>query len=236
MRHTVGLVDPVASLHSELSATGCRYFKLKLGGDPEKDHVRLAAIAEALEAIGADYRVTVDANEQYANVNALAALAHALSTADDLKEIAKRLLYIEQPLPREKTWDTPLERMGEAFAFIIDEADAHYGAFEQAQRLGYRGVSSKACKGLYKAILNGARSAQWNRERIPTFIAAEDLTCQAGPLCSRIPHWRRSSALPTPSATVIIMSMVLLIRRRPRRGASLMPTPTCTRRWAGRSC
>jgi hypothetical protein len=74
----------------------------------------------------------------------------------------------------------PLGAIGERFAFIIDEADAHYDAFEHAQRLGYRGVSSKSCKGLYKALLNGARSALRNREGIPTFVAAEDLTCQAG--------------------------------------------------------
>jgi hypothetical protein len=180
VRHTVGLVDPVTSLGHEVSTTGCRYFKLKLGGDPEKDLARLATIAEALGATGVDYRVTVDANEQYADVKALAALVNGLAGTDDLKALAARLLYIEQPLPREKTWDTPLEAMGERYAFIIDEADTHYDAFEQAQRLGYRGVSSKSCKGLYKALLNGVRSAQWNREGIPTFVAAEDLTCQAG--------------------------------------------------------
>jgi hypothetical protein len=180
VRHTVGLVDPIESLCEEASRTGCRYFKLKLGGDPEKDRERLAAIAAALAATGIDYRVTVDANEQYSDVKPLAALVHALAEADDLKGLAQRLLYIEQPLPREKTWDAPLGMMGERFAFIIDEADADYDAFEQAQRLGYRGVSSKSCKGLYKALLNGVRSAQWNRQGIPTFIAAEDLTCQAG--------------------------------------------------------
>jgi hypothetical protein len=180
VRQTVGLVDPIESLGDEASKTGCRYFKLKLGGDPEKDRERLAAIAEALAATGVDYRVTVDANEQYSDAKPLAALVHALAEADDLKGLAQRLLYIEQPLPREKTWDTPLGMMGERFAFIVDEADADYGAFERAQRFGYRGVSSKSCKGLYKALLNGARSAQWNRQGIPTFMAAEDLTCQAG--------------------------------------------------------
>src|SRR5262249_4102431 len=156
----------------EVAATGCRYFKLKLGGDPEKDHARLAAIADALAATGIDYFVTVDANEQYADIKALAALCRALAEADDLRTLARRLLYIEQPLPREKTWDTPLVGVTECFAFIIDEADAHYDSFEHAQRLGYRGVSSKSCKGIYKALLNGARSAEWNREGIPTFVAA----------------------------------------------------------------
>jgi hypothetical protein len=79
VRHTVGLVDPVQSLGHEVSATGCRYFKLKHGGDPEQDHTRLAAIAEALAATGIDYRVTVDANEQYADIDALETLCDALA-------------------------------------------------------------------------------------------------------------------------------------------------------------
>jgi hypothetical protein len=45
--------------------------------------------------------------------------------------------------------------------------------------LGYRGISSKSCKGLYKSLLNGARALVWSREH-KTFITAEDLTCQAG--------------------------------------------------------
>jgi len=35
-------------------------------------------------------------------------------------------------------------------------------------------------KGYFKALLNGARSAQWNRAGEQTFIAAEDLSCQPG--------------------------------------------------------
>jgi hypothetical protein len=170
----------VSSLGPEVSATGCRYFKLKLGGDPAADHARLAEISAALAATGVDYRVTVDANEQYVDAVALAALIDALARADDLSALAERLLYIEQPLPREKTWDTPLGALGERFAIIIDEADAHYDDFAQAQRLGYRGVSSKSCKGIYKALLNGVRAQRRSREGIPAFVAAEDLTCQAG--------------------------------------------------------
>ena len=58
-----------------------------------------------------------------------------------------------------------------------------YGAFPHAARLGYRGVSSKSCKGLYKSLLNAARARAWNhREGLERwyFLAGEDLTCQAG--------------------------------------------------------
>jgi hypothetical protein len=40
--------------------------------------------------------------------------------------------------------------------------------------------TTRSCKGLYKAILNATRAAKWRAEGGNTFIAAEDLTCQAG--------------------------------------------------------
>jgi hypothetical protein len=49
-----------------------------------------------------------------------------------------------------------------------------------ARALGYRGISSKSCKGLYKSIINATRAAVWSTEDERYFIAGEDLTCQAG--------------------------------------------------------
>jgi hypothetical protein len=66
---------------------------------------------------------------------------------------------------------------------IIDESDDAMDAFPRAKALGYRGVSSKTCKGIYKSLLNGARCAAWNREMGSDpiyFISGEDLTIQAG--------------------------------------------------------
>ena len=65
---------------------------------------------------------------------------------------------------------------------IIDESDDELGAFPRACGLGYTGVSSKCCKGLYKSIFNAARCAQWNTEAgAPRyFMSGEDLTIQAG--------------------------------------------------------
>jgi hypothetical protein len=180
IRHTIGLTDPLDALATELRQTGSRYVKIKLGGDPAADRERLKSIAAVLELLGFDYRATVDANEQYADLRALAALIEALRRADDVRPIARRLLYIEQPCPREATWTTALGDAAKMFAFIIDEADDDYGAFSRARALGYRGTSSKACKGYFKALLNGARSAQWNHAGERTFMAAEDLSCQPG--------------------------------------------------------
>jgi L-alanine-DL-glutamate epimerase-like enolase superfamily enzyme len=183
VRHTVGLRDDIDDLRAEALAMGCRYFKLKLGGDVAADAVRLAAIGKVLDAVanatGRPVAVTVDANEQYADMAALADLCARLDDDDRLSSIANRLLYIEQPLPRDLTSGTPLGRL-DSHAIIIDEADDGYDAFPKAKALGYRGVSSKSCKGVYKALLNGARAATWSTGSASYFVAAEDLTCQPG--------------------------------------------------------
>jgi hypothetical protein len=128
-----------------------------------------------------DYHVTFDANEQYSDVARLGTLVEALTEDTTLAPLVSRLLYIEQPLPRDTTWNVPLGDLCRHFAFIIDEADDSYDAFPRARALGYRGVSSKACKGLYKSLLNGARAMLWNEDAADrSFVAAEDLTCQAG--------------------------------------------------------
>lgn len=181
LRHTVGMLDSLSSLQDAVRETNCRYFKLKVSGNPEADRARLANIAATLDALKVDYQVTLDANEQYADATLLETLVAALSEDTTLAPLASRLLYIEQPLPREITWDVPLGDLCRHFAFIIDEADDSYDAFPRAWALGYRGVSSKACKGLYKSLLNGVRAMLSNEDATDRrFVTAEDLTCQAG--------------------------------------------------------
>jgi hypothetical protein len=67
---------------------------------------------------------------------------------------------------------------------LLDEADGTLDAFPIGRAHGWRGVSSKGCKGLYKAVLNRARCDQWNLTARNAddrcFMSAEDLTCQAG--------------------------------------------------------
>jgi hypothetical protein len=60
---------------------------------------------------------------------------------------------------------------------IIDESDDSLDAFPRAKALGYKGVSSKTCKGLYKSLINAARCKQWGEGY---FMTGEDLTIQAG--------------------------------------------------------
>ena len=181
VRHTFGLAEPIGALGETYRQTGCRYFKLKLSGDPVADASRLAQIVAELDKNNIDYRATLDGNEQYADVDSLAALTQALMHERQFGQFPQRLLYIEQPLPRDLTFTTPLGALGESFAFIIDEGESDYDTFPRVVALGYRGISSKTCKGIYKSLLNGARAAAWTQSGTArAFIAAEDLTCQAG--------------------------------------------------------
>jgi hypothetical protein len=182
IRHTVGLDDQVegkGGVADTLENAGARYFKLKLNGDPEADAARLTRIGRELATLSHDYNVSLDANEQYADLNALGALVDRLDRDDVLAPIATRLLYIEQPMPRDITRQSPLGALAKR-DFIIDEADDSYQAFPDARALGYRGISLKSCKGLYKAIINATRAAKWMAAGETCFVTGEDLTCQAG--------------------------------------------------------
>jgi hypothetical protein len=182
IRHTVGLDDIVEGEGGVADArenAGARYFKLKLNGDPAHDADRLIRIGNELATLPYDYRVTLDANEQYADLAALGALAERLDRDAALRPIAQKLLYIEQPMPRDITRQSPLGALT-GRDFIIDEADDSYDAFPAARALGYRGISSKSCKGIYKSVINATRAAKWSAGGEKCFIAGEDLTCQAG--------------------------------------------------------
>jgi len=182
IRHTVGLDDTIEGEGGVADArenSGARYFKLKLNGDPEADAARLARIGQALATLDRDYRVSLDANEQYADLAALGALIDRLGRDGALQPIATRLLYVEQPMPRDVTRQSPLGKLARG-DFIIDEADDSWDAFPAARALGYRGISSKSCKGIYKSIVNATRAAKWSAGGEKYFVTAEDLTCQAG--------------------------------------------------------
>jgi hypothetical protein len=185
IRHTVGLLDNLNSadgLAAEIRQAQLRYFKIKIGGDVAADLERLAQVTACLTENAPGFRSTLDANEQY-DPKRFADLLVGLASDPALKPLRDGLLYIEQPFDRWTTFDTPLAPADLAYPLIIDEADGDYGAFPRAGSIGYRGVSSKSCKGLYKSLLNAARARTWNRrEGQPGrfFLAGEDLTCQAG--------------------------------------------------------
>lgn len=183
IRHTVGLDDKVGGDGGVADPTenaGARYFKLKLGGDPEMDAARLIRTGRELATLPYDYKVTLDGNEQYADLTALATLVNRLERDNALEPIFRKLIYIEQPMPRDVTRQSPLGEALRRRGFIIDEADDSYDAWPTAHKLGYSGISSKSCKGIYKSIVNFTRIAKLDEEGAECFVTGEDLTCQPG--------------------------------------------------------
>ena len=180
IRHTVGLDDYLGELEHEIVSAGVDFLKIKLCGDPDKDADRLALIGAALDRSGRVSGVTLDANEQYSDMAALADLCDRLGK-DALAPIVQRLLFVEQPLSRDDTFRSSLGPLAGTHAFIIDEADDSWNSFVRARALDYRGTSAKSCKGIYKAIVNATRAEVWSAQGCGEFfISAEDLTCQAG--------------------------------------------------------
>lgn len=188
-RHTVGMLDALdadpdadpAALPVRLSDVVHRYghrsFKIKLGGDPAADIDRLDAVLAVLDAIAPGHRFSLDGNEQYAGVDALADLCRRLRALPRLAARPDALLYVEQPLARDAAIDAPLSAVDAPAPLLLDEGDGTLGAFPRAIAQGWQGVSSKGCKGIYKALLNRARC---ERSGGRLFMSAEDLTCQAG--------------------------------------------------------
>ncbi len=195
-RHTVGLSDPITAadlgqrvndglpetLQEVVASYGQRYFKLKVDGDPRAAVERLAAIAAVLDRIDAPYHVTLDGNEQYADVDGALELWRRVLEEPHLARLARSVLFVEQPIRRGNALARDISLLAREIPVIIDESDNSLEAFPRARTLGYTGVSSKTCKGLYKSLINAARCALWNREERAQryFMSAEDLTVQAG--------------------------------------------------------
>jgi L-alanine-DL-glutamate epimerase-like enolase superfamily enzyme len=188
-RHTVGLVDPITSveqrvndglpetLEEVVAHYGHRWFKLKVAGDAKADVERLAAIASVLDRIPEPYHASLDGNEQYADVDGVLELWRQMAAASRLKRLVSSIVFIEQPIKRQNALAADVSALSKEKPVIIDESDDSLDAFPRAKALGYMGVSSKTCKGLYKSLINAARCAEWGSNY---FMTGEDLTIQAG--------------------------------------------------------
>ena len=197
-RHTVGMVDPIVAadraddewiddglpetLEQVIAVYGHRYFKLKVGGDVDADVARLSAIAAVLDRLADPYVVSLDGNEQYRDVDGVLGLWRAMKEAPALQRLVASIAFIEQPIARAVALERDVGVLAAERPVIIDESDGDLDAFASARQLGYAGVSSKACKGFYKSLINAARCARWNREEghLRYFMSGEDLTTQAG--------------------------------------------------------
>lgn len=193
-RHTVGLADPLAAadiserlddglpetLEEVIAAYGHRYFKVKVSGNVDADIARLSRIARVIEAAVPDYAVTLDGNEQFEDAAGVLDLLDALEARPELERLRAAILFLEQPVHRDRALAADITALARRVPVIIDESDATLDAFLAARKRGYSGVSSKSCKGFYKSILNLARVRRWRAEGGSAFLSGEDLTCQAG--------------------------------------------------------
>jgi hypothetical protein len=190
LRHTVGLADRLSddepgpdpqdglptTLESAIRRHGLHHFKLKLSGQIEADLDRLTRIAAVLQRLGVDYRATLDGNETFADATALGLHWRALQASPALADLLRRTLLLEQPLARAVALRESIASLPIGVPVILDESDDHPDALEQGLALGYRGISSKACKGIYRSLANAHRIASDPR----LLLSGEDLTCQAG--------------------------------------------------------
>ena len=194
-RHTVGLVDPITgadqaervgdglpeTLEEVVAAYGQRWFKLKVAGDVAADVERLARIAGVLDRIEGGYRCSLDGNEQYDDIAGVLALWRRMHADARLARLCASVAFVEQPIKRQSALERDVCSLSDETPVIVDESDDALDAFVRARARGYRGVSSKTCKGIYKSLVNAARCALWNRETPGRYLmSAEDLTIQAG--------------------------------------------------------
>jgi hypothetical protein len=193
VRHTVGLVDLITAadvaepkgdglpetFEDYLDHDGIDYLKVKVAGSLKEDIARLERVAAVLDRRERRCHVSLDGNEQYRVPDDFLGLIEGIKAAPRLRRLYDQIMFIEQPLDRAVTLDVGAQPMLRTLdkPVIIDEADGFVGAFREAVRLGYRGVSHKNCKGVYKSLHNLARAAVHNarRGRPELFLSAEDL-------------------------------------------------------------
>ncbi len=202
VRHTVGLGDPLVA--SEIAAderlddgfpqaldeyvqrTGLRYFKIKVSNDLDRDVDRLIRIATLVENVrGDDYQLTLDGNEQYKSAGEFQNLIDQIRGTDQLQTLWNSTLCIEQPLERSIALDTNhtsgIRELAEQKAVIIDESDGTMQSYVEAIEAGYRGVSSKNCKGPIRSLVNACLTWIHNDrgQRRDYLMTGEDL-CSVG--------------------------------------------------------
>ena len=202
VRHTVGLSDPLTeadipiderlddgfpqSLAEYLTRCGLRYLKIKVSNQLNRDMERLCVIATLLQKhCGDQYGTTLDGNEQYANAEDFDGLIEAIRSEPALKTFWSNVIAVEQPLERGIALNAEhtagIRELSRTKPVIIDESDGTLDSYSQAIELGYRGVSSKSCKGAVKSLLN-AGLTWWHNERGQThdFIMTGEDLCTVG--------------------------------------------------------
>lgn len=199
VRHTVGLSDPILdgdiapgerlndelpqSLEEYIARQRLRYFKIKVCGDIDVDVPRLRAIARLLDSSVEDaYHISLDGNEQYRRIESFLALIEELWSAPDFVRFFSSIRYIEQPMARDVALDPRITQAMTALSHvkpvIVDESDSELSTFKRAMSVGYRGISAKNCKGIYKSLMNQGLAQLYTEHSTdgrPYFLTGEDL-------------------------------------------------------------
>lgn len=202
VRHTVGLADPLTSdsipcderledgfpqsLEEYIQRCGLRYLKVKVSNQLDRDIERIRVIAALIERYrGADYRVTLDGNEQYSNAEDFDRLIGAICQESVLRTFWANTIVVEQPLERGIALSAEhtqgIRELSQTKPVIIDESDGTLDSYDQAIALGYRGVSSKSCKGAIKSLLNAGLTWLHNeRGRTSDYLMTGEDLCTVG--------------------------------------------------------
>lgn len=186
VRHTVGLSDPIygsevlTAIRDGLPETLAdvvhvyrpHWYKIKLSGDADSSLDRLRKIAMVLDKSAGEYEVTLDGNEQFHSMADVAVLAKKIEGRPWLQNLWERTAWIEQPVDRAESL-TPdvadaLKKIWKPV--IIDESDGTDDAVDRALALGYKGISAKNCKGVYRTLHSFRRSVETG-----AILSSEDL-------------------------------------------------------------
>ncbi len=135
-----------------------------------------------LDRAPAPYFVSRMVIEQYNDIAALLELWRRMQIGTRAQAPGRQHPVHRTTDHRAHALDGDISALSTVKPVIIDESDDDLAVLPRARALGYAGVSSKCCKGLYKSVLNAARCAMWNAEAGSPryFMTGEDLTTQAG--------------------------------------------------------
>jgi hypothetical protein len=189
VRHRVGLVDALYDGESDdpslesVVRQGIRHFKIQLCGDVERDGARIRRMAPILGRT-TELMVSLDGQESFQDLAELVALLDLLESAEEpARRVCEAIRYVEQPLSRQIALDAAVaddvDRVSARKPLLIDASDDTLSAFKRAVGLGYRGVSSKGCKGLMKALANLGLCQHYSarKDGPRPFLSGEDATC-----------------------------------------------------------
>jgi hypothetical protein len=202
VRQTVGLGDPLTldeippadrlhdgwpqAIEDYAVRRRVRYYKVKVSNCLDRDIQRLAGIASLLERhLGQDYQLTLDGNEQYKRAEDFEELVGEIRRRPELAALWRNVLAIEQPFDRgialEPGHIGALRELSRVKPVIIDESDGTLDAYPRAIDLGYRGVSSKNCKGAIRSLLNAGLTWLHNdRGRLDDYTMTGEDLCSVG--------------------------------------------------------